>query len=257
MVPSEKTLQALITAERELRNIKDEQYNPHLMTLYGYYCIADGKGITREEIKEATGLSLNDIRRDNKALGKMKLLVIRAGNNRKTIFDIQDKFTPLNPNTVSLLFSIYKDHIRKGEERTDDVQVQAGDFSESDIRNDEDWKKAEPVLLKYFKPHQINPRHLTRKKRFEALCELLSDSTFDFDAFCKWYRVEKYPLKKFNYGLFLCSDMIAEFRDVVEDDKDDIYLKTSSRLEDSESFKKSLAETNEFLKKIQEKEDNK
>ncbi len=257
MVPSEKTLQALIAAERELRNKVDEQYNPHLMTLYGYYCVVDGKGITREEIKEATGLSLDNIRRDNKALEAMKLLIIKAGNNHKTIFDIQDIFESLNLNTVSLLFSVYKDHTRNKEEGPDSVQVQAGDFSESDIRNDEDWKKAEPVLSKYFKSFQMHPRHLTRKKRFEKLCDLLSDSTFDFDAFCKWYRVEKYPWKKFNYGLFLCSDMVAEFRDVAEDEKDDIYLKTSSRLEDSESFKKGVAETNKFLEKIQKEEDNK
>ena len=84
---------------------------------------------------------------------------------------------------------------------------------------------------------------------------MISDETFDFDAFCKWYRIEKYPQRKFNYGLFLYPDMIAEFRDIQDKGEEtDTYLDTSTMMKESESHKKGVQETKEFLKRLLEKE---
>ncbi len=119
-----------------------------------------------------------------------------------------------------------------------------GGFSEKDIRADGEWQKAELILEKYFRPREINPKSLTAKKRFEKLCELISDETFDFEAYCKWYKEEKYPDKKFNYGLFLFPDMIEEFRESQEGN-DDTYLKGVDW--NSEENKRHIQETKDFI----------
>ncbi len=252
MVPCKKTIRALLAVEQTARAM---DRTPYLAILYFYYCTMSGKEVTAKSAKEATGLDQQNknISWNIRILEQLKFISFKVGSKNRKIVKAHDVYKNPSMSRLSSLFLFSSPtHTSKKnrKESLDDTNAQVGDFSESDIRNDEDWKKAEPILLKYFKPHQIHPRHLIYKKRFEKLCDLLSDATFDFDAFCKWYRAEKYPLRKFNYGLFLYPDMIAEFRDVVDDEKDDIYLKTSSRLEDSESFKKGIAETDAFLEKI-------
>lgn len=249
MVVTEETSEALTAVDCILRSLGRV---PYLATLYCYYCTRNGETVLGKEVKEATGLALSSIAMSRFMLEELGFITINIKGNNKKIITTHDKYTSLNINTVSDLLNIYIGKHKKREE-LDDVHVQAGGFSESDIREDEDWKKAEPILLKYFKPYQINPKLLTYKKWFESLCNLLSDSTFDFDLYCRWYREHKYPQKKFGYGLFLFPSMITEFRDSIEE-LDDTYLRTSSRLEDSDSFKKGLKETEEFLKTLQDEE---
>lgn len=256
MVPAEETIKALIVVEQAARAM---DRTPYIALLYCYYCTMNGEEVTGKSLMEATGLDTQNknIGWNIRMLEQLQFVSFRAGRGNRKIVDVHDMYRSPSTSMLSTLFlsGPTETNIKKGKkERLDNTHTQAGDFSESDIRGDEDWKKAEPILLKYFKPHQIHPRHLTYKKRFEKLCDLLSDSTFDFDLYCRWYREHKYPQRKFNYGLFLYPDMIAEFRDFIEEERDEVYLKTSSRLEDSDSFKSGIEETEEFLKKLQKSE---
>jgi len=250
MTLNENTLSALWEADRGMRR---EGMRSYLAILFIYFASVEGNPTSRNAAKKAMEI------RDDKTLTKsfrvledMGFISQRPAGDNKIFVDINEIYGSLNIRKLSLLLlSLNNTTTPEAKEREDVTKAEAGGFSEAEIKMDADWKTAEPVLLKYFKPYQISPLKLTKKKRFEKLCELISDETFDFDAFCKWYRIEKYPQRKFNYGLFLYPDMIAEFRDVKEDD-DDTYLKTTTRIQDSESHKKGLQETDKFLKKIQE-----
>ena len=248
MTTNGDTLNALWGAEREMRR---EEMQPYLTNLFIYFASVEGNPTSRNAARKAMEI------KDDKTLTKsfrvledMGFISQRPAGNNKIFVDLHKIHGSLNVRKLSLLLFSLNTTTSKGETIEDVTKAEAGGFSEAEIKMDADWRTVEPVLLKYFKPYQISPVKLTTKKRFEKLCELISDETFDFEAYCKWYRVEKYPQRKFNYGLFLYPDMIAEFRDSREDD--DTYLKTTTRIQDSESFKKDVQKTKKFLKEIQE-----
>ena len=56
-------------------------------------------------------------------------------------------------NLHLLLISMNITTDSRGKSREDDTEAEAGQFSESDVKMDSDWRTAEPILLKYFKPH--------------------------------------------------------------------------------------------------------
>lgn len=125
-----------------------------------------------------------------------------------------------------------------------------GQFSVMDIKLDSDWKTAEPVLKQYFKGFEIDLNILARKHRFQQLVELLADPSIDFGDYCTWYHREKYPEKGFTWGLFLYPGMIEEYRDASE--REGKYLKTTTRLAESDSHKETVEQTKAFLKKLKE-----
>ncbi len=243
---SEETLKALWESEREMLTMGME---PLLATLYVYFASLGDTPTSQKDAYTTIGLNDRTVSKNFKVLEEMKFISHSPAENSRIRVTTQDVVN-FNLSTLSLFLTSLNTPRSEEKKRADGTKVEEGQFSESDIKMDSDWRTVEPILLKYFKPHQIAPRKLTIKKRFESLCELLSDNTFDFDAYCKWYRVEKYPYRKFNYGLFLYPDMIAEFRDSLEDDK---YLKTTTNLENSESHKRGLEETKAFAAKLREK----
>lgn len=249
MTLNEDTLSALWEADREMRR---EEMRPYLMNLFIYFASVEGNPTSKNAAKKAMEIKNDKTMTKNfQILEEMGFISQRPAGENKIFVDINEIYGSLNIRKLSLLLFSINNTTSDQKTREDGANVEAGGFSEADIKMDADWKTAEPILLKYFKPYQISPLKLTKKKRFEKLCELLSDETLDFDAFCKWYRIEKYPQRKFNYGLFLYPDILAEFRDSQEED-DDVYLKTTTRIQDSESHKRGVQETNKFLEEIQE-----
>jgi hypothetical protein len=125
-------------------------------------------------------------------------------------------------------------------------------FTVKDIREDEDWKKAYEVLKKYFKDFEVDPKSLTKKRRFSALVGLLEDEGFDFNGYAHWYEQFKYDDRGFNFGLFLYPGMISEYRSYAE--QSGKYLNVSSRLKNSETFKSDVEKTKEFLGSLEDNE---
>jgi len=226
------------------------------MNLFIYFASIEGNPTSINAAKKAMEIK-NDktLTKSFQVLEEMGFISQRPAGNNKIFVVIHEIYGSLNVRKLSLLLFSINNTTSDEKTREDVTKAEAGGFSEAEIEMDADWKTAESILLKYFKPYQISPLKLTKKKRFEKLCELISDETFNFDAFCKWYRIEKYPQRKFNYGLFLYPDMIAEFRDL-QDEEPDAYLDTSTRLKESESHKKDVQETNEYLESLLEKEKN-
>jgi hypothetical protein len=109
-----------------------------------------------------------------------------------------------------------------------------------EIENDEDWKAIEAILLKYFHKHQIKPVFLKNGHLWDRLYNLYSEEGFDFDGYCKWYRVNKYPMKKFHYGLLLYDGMVSEYKDALLDEEEDSRYIHTDTMNNSDSFKKSL-----------------
>jgi len=240
----------LIRAEQPFRSESDKD-DPALSSHYLYYYLHDGEGLTQVQIVEDTGFSKYAISLGLRRLKALGFIDVKKGAHGVNIVSLRKKYSTFTFADLSLLLTTNNTITGGKGGETDVHESKSDEFSEADIKMDADWKTAEPILLKYFKPYQISPVKLTTKKRFEKLCELISDKTFDFEVYCKWYRKEKYPIRKFNYGLFLYPDMIAEFRDTQEESA--TYLKTTTRLEDNESFKKSLKETKEFLATLEDK----
>ena len=120
-------------------------------------------------------------------------------------------------------------------------------FTLEDIVTDEHYLKAKESLDKRFKDFEIVPEVLNTEGRFGILTELMEDKDFDFDDFCGWYEREINDREGFGFGLLLHKSVIKRYRYYV--DHPNRYLKTTTNLEHSESFKRMLKETDEnFLK---------
>jgi len=126
----------------------------------------------------------------------------------------------------------------------------SNNFSLWDIQHDADWAIAKKELEKYFKGFEIDPNVLVRKRRFESLISLLSEEGFDFAGYCAWYAGHKYASAGFNFGLFLYPNVIAEYRDRKKIEGK--YLKTSSRLKESDGFKADVDRTKDFLNRLED-----
>lgn len=247
-----------------LRKIAAETRRYELLLLFSYYEDHGHEAPTQEGIRKDLGLSVRSIRLGTKALESVGFVKIEpAKRNRRAI--LPQNIAKTNATESSLVLDIYSslenssnlesrildsrlECSRPGSVRFEDNEKNEskqmrsrtshlkGYWSVENIREDEDWKKAEAILLKYFKPFQINPVYLTKKKNmFSNLIDLLE--RVDFDAYCKWYRVNKYPTKKFYYGLFLYPDMIAEFETDMEEDT---YLNVTSKMENNSEYRESL-----------------
>lgn len=244
----EHTLRALWQAELHMKETGFKK--PCLAVIFAYLGSIDGAPTSRNAILKDTKINDRRVKDNFRVLEEMEFISTEpCGNNQITV-TMNDIFGSLDFRSLSSLLSSIKDSNASEEDREGTTKAEADGFSVADIKMDADWKTAEAILLKYFKPHQIDAKKLTYKKRFSILCELLSDKSFDFDAYCQWYRVEKYPDKLFNYGLFLYPDMIMEFKDSTENN--DSYLNTTSNLANSESHKRGVKETKEFINSLED-----
>ena len=244
-------MRALPTTMGALWRLAVATNRKELPILWLYYAECGEDAPTQAIIHKETGLALKDIKAGTDGLEKVGLVrVTRLPSNRRLVRAI-NVFSSLDVDvSSSYILQEYSKRYKKKEENRP-VYVQTGKlktdtrvgFGVEDIKSDEDWKKAEAILLKYFKPYSINPVFLTKKNFFMKLLELMD--SVDFDAYCKWYRVEKYPVKKFHYGLFLYPGMINEFEDAMEDS--DSYLRTSTNMEGDESYQRLLEEQDKVL----------
>jgi len=235
-----------------LLKIVAETNKDSILRLMIYYVANDDEPHTREDTRKATGL-------DNKTIKVVREILEDYGFITVTKEGKRFKVTVENPISVSNIGEVpiisyilnkfnsrYKDNISYFP----DNQEVSSDFTVEDIEADDDWNRVKPILDKYFKPYQYHPQHLvTRKKYFTPLVKLITDPEVDFDAYCKWYRVNKYPRYKFNYGMFLTPGMITEYRNTLEGDEDSRYTNTS-KMHESDSFKKSVEESQDFLDEI-------
>jgi len=226
-----------------------------LLLLFSYFEDHGQDAPTQDEIRKATGLSKQMITHTTRALAATGFIeVATAKGNRKEV-RVLNKLGLAIAESVPLILKVYSNSIREERENgTATAKPKSlanghsgvhlkGQWSAEDIRDDEDWQKVEVILLKYFRPSQINPVFLTKKNKFATLLEVVGQ--VDFDAYCKWYRVEKYPRMKFNFGLFLYPSMLSEFEDAMEDD--DTYLNVSTNMENSAAYKKLLDEQEKTL----------
>ena len=114
----------------------------------------------------------------------------------------------------------------------------------ADIRADEDWQRAKPILLKYFHDYQVDPKRLFTKKgcHWRRLEALLNDETIDFDTYCDWYKKNKYPRLKFFFGLIVKESMIDEYREDYERYAEQRrYLDVDWALDNDKGFQELLA----------------
>lgn len=222
-----------------------------ILLLYLYYYENGEKAPTQNEIKEATGLSLKNIKAGTSALEALKLISIEPLPRNKRKILTCNIFSLDVDASYSSIIDIYSYRYKRIESNRN-VQTEKPNESSrihlnwniADIKADEDWKKAESILIKYFKPYQINPTYLTRKQYFSKLITLMDD--VNFEKYCQWYRVNKYPLRKFNYGLFLFPGVIEEFKDTLEDSSD-TYLNVTTRMETSNEYQEQLKEQESLL----------
>lgn len=249
-----------------LRKIAVESGKYELLLLFSYYEDHGHEAPTQQEIHKELGLSIRSIRLGTQALEAVGFVKIeRKKRNRRAV--VPSNISKTNATESSLVLDIYSrlalesstsldsrieqkdsDAVvfgNKNSEMRSRTSHLKGHWSVEDIQSDDDWKKAEAILLKYFKPFQINPVFLTKKKNmFSNLMDLLE--RVDFDAYCKWYRVNKYPTKKFYYGLFLYPNMIEEFESDMEE-SNDAYLHVTSKMENNSEYQKSLDKQAESL----------
>lgn len=251
--PSGETLGFLCELEGSLR---ERGHEPHLLVYYAYYCDHSGKEIINKHLSSTTRYKRETADRNTAVLERLGVVRVAPGYRNRKIVHAEDYFgVPVSriDDTNMRLYchllssnSIYE--LEERETGEAHVRVKGRDFDVEDIKRDADWLKAEAILSEFFKPHQIDPIHLTYKSRFSVLCDIMGDSMLDFREYCRWYRVNKYPMKKFNYGLFLLPSMVSEYKDAVEDG-DDPYLHTD-KMNESDSFKQSLEKKKRMLKKM-------
>jgi DNA-binding MarR family transcriptional regulator len=227
-----------------------------LLLLFSYFEDHGSDAPTQIEIREATGLSQQMIKRTTRALSRTGFIRVIPSQGNKKLIEVQNKIGLALAESVPLILKSYNSSIEEEKDKNDGAKAKPknlndhsgehlkGQWSVKDIESDEDWLKAKEILLKYFRSSQINPIFLTKKNKFSTLL-LLIEQVKDFEAYCKWYRVEKYPRMKFNYGLFLYPSMVSEFEDAIEDD--DTYLNVTSNMENSEAYQKVLDEQEKTL----------
>lgn len=233
--------------------------------LYLYYCIYGHTSPTQKEVKEQTRLSFPTIKTHTKILEVIGGITREKGSDRQMKVNVSD-ITPFPSSSYKKVQSILDirsqkedvhEYLSEGtgtlsgsKKRTDGGSV---GFSVADILADEDWQTAKISLEKHFKKFEIDPKPLINKKRFSKLVELLADETFDFPNYCEWYHNEKYGEKGFNYGLFLYPNVLDEYRDAYAEEGK--YLRTSSDIQNSESFKKGVKETHKFIEGLVEEDE--
>lgn len=226
-----------------------------LLPLFTFYMIHSEESPTIAEIHETTGLNNRVIKAGSDVLEELGFITRNIHKSNKRTVIVND--TPLSfsfVESISSIISSYRSIYTKPKSIRDDKtkldKTKSNKFNLDDVQKDEDWLKMKPILLKYYKEYQIHEQLLVGPKQsFVKLCNLWDDLGEErFDAYAEWYRVNKYPYKKFNYGLFLYFGIISEFKDDT-DAEDTRYMNTGS-VGQSDSFKKKVSKTKESLREI-------
>lgn len=269
ILPSTRTL---------LRKLAVATHKYELLVLFSYYEDNGSEGPTQETIFRDTGIPKKTIKAATDAmvgLGFLKRIV--KSRNQRYIYTSNIASLDVDESSVYIIDIYSSMYTTKGDHRdrkidsngyvqteksTSDRSSGAnvpsegpfevngssgghlkGRWTVKDIMVDPDWKVIHEILLKYFRPYQINPAYLTKKNYFSRLINLL-EQVDNFDSYCSWYRTNKYPLKKFTYGLFLYPGMLEEYKESLEDD---IYLKGPTIMENSEKYRKTLEDQEQTL----------
>lgn len=253
--PVKETLLNLAMLESGI-HAKAKEYNKprqlHLCRLYTYLCGTEEDPVRLETVKRDTGVYQQSLQLHLKALQAAGFIRMEDGGNSRNLksLEICDVVNFTLSSSISLLTTILYGNVIEEEigERKRKVRATKEGFTREDIESDADWKQAEPILLKYFKPTQIDPaRFLTdaaiKKSYWRKFNDILDDKDVDFEEYCRWYRKEKYPRMKFNYGLFVLESMVAEFK---EDSEPDAYLDVPGSLAKSD-HKADVEKTKEWI----------
>jgi hypothetical protein len=234
------------------------------IVLYLYYRLHGSEAPTLDQVKQGTGLNTATIRKHTSLLEALKMVTVDSkrggrGKGRGVVaLPVEKHTTPLPSYILDILnipsqktnSQLYIQHLYGTDDNNSNniYKKKRGYgmlFSKKDIEEDADWQKAREPLAKHFKDFEIDVSALLRRNRFTSLLDLLEDSTFDFAGYCHWYHEHKYSERGFNFGLFLYSGMVAEYRAYTESSGK--YLKTASRLAGNESFQRGLEQTKAFL----------
>ncbi len=238
-----------------LRELAVESEHFELLVLFSYFEDHGQDAPTMAEIKEGTNIrSPHTIKAARDTLERTGFITTTHKKGRRIVVEVKNIFQIDIAQSILILYDSY--NIRREEnkkkEGPGDINLEKSstggkgrNWSLEDILEDEDWKKAEAILLKYFPKNKINPVFLTKHHGFSKLIQLMDE--VDFDKYCKWYRVNKYPRKKFNYGLFLYPAMVEEFKDEELEGKTDSYLNTSSNLENDDGYRRLVEEQDKVL----------
>lgn len=223
---------------------------PAFLMVFTYYVVHEDESPTAAEIQAELRMNPRIIRACTNTLvemGVLKLTKLRTNKKRINLCGLPIKFS-LVASTSSLITSYST--IYYSRDRDDQTKLNQKKFTVQDVEADEDWIKIKVVLLKYFKDHQIHPAMLVGKtQHFIRLCSVWEDMGAEkFDKYAEWYRVNKYPLRKFNFGLFLYPGIISEYLDDT-DEESDRYMNTGT-MDDSETFKEGVTKTKQSLREI-------
>lgn len=154
MTLNEDTLSALWEADREMRR---EEMRPYLMNLFIYFASVEGNPTSKNAAKKAMEIKNDKTMTKNfQILEEMGFISQRPAGENKIFVDINEIYGSLNIRKLSLLLFSINNTTSDQKTREDGANVEAGGFSEAEIKMDADWKTVEPILLKYFKPYQIS-----------------------------------------------------------------------------------------------------
>lgn len=259
--PEPETLMNLALLESGI-HARSKDYNKarelHLCRLYMYLCGTEEDPIKLETVKRETGLYQQSLKLHLEALEAIGYISTSSNNHRAVKgIEVLEPFTFTLSSSIPLLTNIlYGNSVvieEEGKGRRKSKTTKEG-FTLEDIKDDDDWKRVEPILLKYFKPMQIDPSRFLaevaiRKSYWRKFNDILDDKDVDFEEYCRWYRKEKYPRVKFNYGLFVLESMVAEFK---EDTEPDSYLDVSRSLEEN-NHKADVEKADEWLVQFDKK----
>ena len=79
------------------------------------------------------------------------------------------------------------------------------------IIEDEDWPTINSKLVKYFTERELAPIDLVYHNRWNRLCLMFCDESFDLNLYAEWYKNNKYNRLGFSWGLFTSKTMREEF----------------------------------------------
>lgn len=209
---------------------------PQFMLLFSLYAEHDGDSVIQSVIRKEARVDTNAQKPFREAMEEIGLISCERKGKQWYVTVLNPDINNINiSSSATLIHDSFKD--RKEKKRDPDIDIKREHILE-DIEQDEDWPGIKETLLKYFKPYQITEKSLSSKNYWDRLNALLMDEDIELDQYAKWYRINKYPKLKFNWGLFLLDTMISEFKD---DDEADNYLEVSSNFENDAAFRK-LAE---------------
>lgn len=260
MRPTSKTIRYLVRLASEL------VISEKTILLYLYYCTCGNDTPLRNDIQKGTGLALTTIRTHDRVLEALGLLVRGRSTGRGkgvqiTLFNVEKPTTPPSSSLTNIIDIKSQKDLRRHFGSNGSIpdiynssRGGSGRLSAWDIAHDEDFLRAKKALLKRFQEFEIDPVVLLKKNRFATLVDILTEEGFDFEGYCEWFFKNKYPIRGFNYGLFLYPRMVAEYRHWISTNRGrgTAYHKPKDSLERSDSFQNGVERTKKFLSELED-----